>query len=54
MRFGHFTECNKKILPFKNYTENVAEGLFPVLFLFFQKALYYVTPNGLQLSFNIF
>ena len=34
MRFGHFTESNKKILSFKNYTENVAERLFPVSPLF--------------------
>ena len=39
---------------FKNHAENEAGRLVPHLFLFFEKALYEVKANGLELSFSIF
>ena len=43
-----------EILFFENHEENEAERLVPELFLFFEKALYEVKANGLDLSFNTF
>ena len=39
---------------FKIYAENEIRGLAPDLSLFFEKVLYEVKANGLQLSFNTF
>ena len=44
----------REIFFFKNHAENKAGRLVPDLFLFFEKALYEVKANGLQLEFNIF
>ena len=41
-----------EILFSANHAENVAGGLFPDLFLFFE--LYELRASGWQLSFNIF
>ena len=54
MKFGQLYNITRKIFFFKNHAENEAERLVPDLFLFFQKALYEVKANGLELSFNHF
>ena len=41
-----------QIFFFKNPAENETGRLAPDLFLFFEKALYGVKANGLQLTFN--
>ena len=38
----------------ENYAENETGRLVPDLFLFFEKALYEVKANGLELGFGIF
>ena len=38
----------------QNHAENEAEILFPDLFLLFEKALYEVKANDLELAFSIF
>ena len=54
MKFGQLLKYKKSKFFFKNYAENKRRRLVPELFSFFQKALYEVIGNGLQLSFNIF
>ena len=50
--FGEVTEYKNIKLLSKNHAENEAERLVPELFLFFEKALYEVKGNGLQLCYN--
>ena len=52
MKFGQLVEYNRRNFFLKNHAENEAGRLVPDRFLFFQKALYEVKANGLQLSFH--
>ena len=54
MKIGHLIEYNKENTLFKNFTENEAGRLVPMLFLFFKKGLSRVKASGLYLSFKIF
>ena len=42
MKIGHLIEYNKENTLFKNFTENEAGRLVPMLFLFFKKGLWRV------------
>ena len=54
MKFGQLIDLTMEIFVFKNYAENGAGKLVPDSFSFFEKALYEVKANGLELSFSIF
>ena len=43
-----------EIFFFKSHAQNEAGRVVPDLFSFFEKALYEVKANGLELSFSIF
>ena len=54
MKFGQLMNITREIFYFKNNAENESGGLVPDIFLFFNKTLYMVKANGLQLGFTIF
>ena len=54
MTYRQAIDYNKRIVFFKNHTENEAGRLVPDLFLFFQKVSCEVNAGGLQFSFIIF
>ena len=54
MKFGQLIKYIREIYLFKNYAENEAGRLVPILFSLFEKAYYEVKSSDLQLSFDIF
>ena len=54
MKLGQLIESNNKNIFFKNHAENEAARLVPETFSLFEKALYEVKVNDLELSFSIF
>ena len=49
MKYCQLIEYNKRNIFFKNLVQNEAGRFVPVLYLFFEKALYEVKTSALQL-----